>query len=158
MLRESWEVNTKTKESVVSYVLSICDKMDTMYSLLSDNLREAQKVQKGTIIMHVIDNLISGTKYWYCCQQIVMAQCQGPYPIIQRTGLVDYYVDMHDCRKCKCVFHINMLKKWHLAQQPEKVNLAEKVDEYILAEDVPTWHWEIWGTHTWEALDNKWAE
>ena len=46
VLRESWEVNTKTKESVVSYVLSIRDKLDTMYSLVADNLREAQRVQK----------------------------------------------------------------------------------------------------------------
>ena len=74
LLRESWEVNTKTKESVVSYVLSICDKLDTVYSLVADNLREAQRVQKcGTIAMHAIDNLILGTKYWYYCQQIVIS-------------------------------------------------------------------------------------
>ena len=46
MLRESWEAKAKTKESVVSYVLSICGKLDTIYSLVTDNLREAQKVQK----------------------------------------------------------------------------------------------------------------
>ena len=74
VLRESWEVNTRTKESVVSYVLSIRDKLDTMYSLVADNLREAQKVQKhGMIVMRAIDNLILGTKYWYCCQQIVIS-------------------------------------------------------------------------------------
>ena len=44
VLRESWEVNTKTKESVVSYVLSIHDKLDTMCSLVADNLREAQRI------------------------------------------------------------------------------------------------------------------
>ena len=32
-----------------------------------------------------------------------------------------------------------MLKKWYPAQQPEGVNLAEQVDEHVLAEDVPTW-------------------
>ena len=36
VLRESWEVNTKTNKSVVSYVLSIRDKLDTMYSLVTD--------------------------------------------------------------------------------------------------------------------------
>ena len=29
------------------------------------------------------------------------------------------------------------MKKWYSAQQPEGVNLAEKLDVYILAEDVP---------------------
>ena len=46
VLRESWDVSTKTKESVVSCVLSIRDKLDTMYSLVADNLREAKKIQK----------------------------------------------------------------------------------------------------------------
>ena len=32
-----------------------------------------------------------------------------------------------------------MLKKWYLVQQPEGVNLAEQVEDHILAEDVPTW-------------------
>ena len=129
VLRESWEVNTKTKESVVSYVLSIRDKLDTMYSLVADNLKEAQRVQKT----------------WYdhnaCHRQLnigdqvlvllptdsnkLLAQWQGPYPIIQQTGLVDYCVYMYDRRKRKRVFHINMLKKWYSAQQPEGVNLAE---------------------------------
>ena len=37
MLLESWEANAKTKKSVVSYVLSIHNKLDTMYSLATDN-------------------------------------------------------------------------------------------------------------------------
>ena len=114
-----------------------------MYSLVTDNLREAQKVQKT----------------WYdrnaCHRQLdigdqvlvllptdsnkLLAQWQGPYPITQRMGPVDYCVDMYDHRKPKRVFHINMLKKWYPAQQPEGVNLAEQVDEHVLAEDVPTW-------------------
>ena len=49
---------------------------------------------------------------------------------------MDYCVDMYGHRKREHVYHINMLKKW---QQPEGVNLAEQVDEHILAEDVPTW-------------------
>ena len=63
---------------------------------------------------------------------------EGPYPIIQQMGLVDYCVDMYDRRKCKHVFHINILKKWYSAQQPEGVNLSEQVDKHILAEDIPT--------------------
>ena len=69
----------------------------------------------------------------------LLAEWQGPYPITQRMGPVDYCVDMYDYRKRKRVFHINMLKKWYPAQQPEGVNLAEQVDEHVLAEDVPTW-------------------
>ena len=114
-----------------------------MYSLVADNLKEAQKVQK----------------MWYdrnaCHRQLdiwdqvlallptdsnkLLAQGQDPYPIIQQMGPVDYCVDMYDHRKRKRIFHINMLKKWYSAQQPGGVNLAEQVGEHILAEDVPTW-------------------
>ena len=54
----------------------------------------------------------------------LLAQWQDPFPIIQQMNPVDYCVDMYDHRKCECVFHINMLKKWYPAQQPEGVNLA----------------------------------
>ncbi|XP_065902350.1 uncharacterized protein [Dysidea avara] len=100
VLRESWEANSKSKESVVSYVLSIRDKLDTMRSLVAENMQDAQKAQKA----------------WYddntCYRQLaigdqvlvllptdsnkLLAQWQGPYPIIQKTGPVDYCVDMHD--------------------------------------------------------------
>lgn len=45
---------------------------------------------------------------------------------------------MYDHRKRKCVFHINMLKKWYPAPQPERVNLAEQTDEDSLEEDFPS--------------------
>ena len=64
-----------------------------------------------------------------------LVQWQGPYPIIQKTGPVDYCVDMYDHRKRKRVFHINMLKKWYAAPQPEGVNLAEQVNDDSLDED-----------------------
>ena len=47
VLRESWEANTKSKESVVSYVLSTRDKLDSMYSLVTENMQQAQKTQKA---------------------------------------------------------------------------------------------------------------
>ena len=46
VLRESWEVSTKSKENVVSYVLATCDKLDSMYSLVTENMQQAQKTQK----------------------------------------------------------------------------------------------------------------
>ena len=100
VLRESWEANSKSKESAVSYVLSICDKLDTMRSLVAENMQDAQRAQKA----------------WYdhnaCHRQLaigdqvlvllptdsnkLLAQWQGPYPIIQKTDPVDFCVDMHD--------------------------------------------------------------
>ena len=69
----------------------------------------------------------------------LLTQWQGPYPIIYKTGPADYCVDMYDHRKRKRVFHINMLKKWYPATQPEGVNPAEQGDEDSLDEDFPSW-------------------
>ena len=52
---------------------------------------------------------------------------------------MDYCVDMYDYQKRKRVFHINMLKEWYPAPQPEGVNLAEQVDEDSLDEDFLSW-------------------
>ena len=143
VLHESWEVKIKTKEGVVSCVLSIHDKLDTLYSLVADNLREAQRVQKTWYNRNAYHRQLDiGDQVLVLLptdSNKLLAQWQGPYPIIQQTGPVDCCVDMYDRQKHKHVFHINMLKKWYSAEQPEGVNLAEQVDEHILAEDVPTW-------------------
>ena len=82
------------------YYLSVINWTQCSYSLVTDNLREAQKVQKT----------------WYdrnaCHRQLdigdqllvllptdsnkFLAQWQGPYPITQRMGPVDYCLDMYD--------------------------------------------------------------
>ena len=95
------------------------------------------------IVMHTIDSLLLVTKYVLVLlptdSNQLLAQWQGPYPIIQKIGPVDYCVDMYDHRKHKRVFHINMLKKWYPAPQSGGVNLAEQADEDSLDEDFPSW-------------------
>ena len=43
--------------------------------------------------------------------RMLLAQWQGPYQIEKKVGKVTYVVDMADRRKCKRVFHVNMLKQ-----------------------------------------------
>ena len=38
----------------------------------------------------------------------LLAQWQGPYTVIRPVGAVNYLVDMHDRRKRKRVFHVNI--------------------------------------------------
>ena len=46
VLRQAWEANEKSDESVVSHVLSIRDKMEKMTDLVQSNLALAQEKQK----------------------------------------------------------------------------------------------------------------
>ena len=46
VLKESWEVGSKSSESVISYILSVQERLEKMAELASENLGKAQKVQK----------------------------------------------------------------------------------------------------------------
>ena len=42
-----------------------------------------------------------------------VAQWQGPYKVVRRTGKVNYKIELPDKGGRKQIFHINHLRKWH---------------------------------------------
>ena len=59
----------------------------------------------------------------------LMAHWQGPYEVIRAIGRVNYEIRMHDHKKKKCIFHINMLKPWtDPPELPEEMLLATEED------------------------------
>ena len=140
VLRQTWEADKKTDESVVSHILSIRDKMEKMLEAVQTNLEKAQQKQKkwydknarqrefevGDQVLVLLPTATSK----------LLAQWQGPYQVRQRVGKVNYQVDMHDRRKRKRIFHINMLRPWRT--RSESGYLAqESIDTEF--EDVPVW-------------------
>ena len=69
-----------------------------------------------------------------------MAQWQGPYQALAREGKVTYLVDMHDRKKRRRVFHVNMLKAFHVRM--EAVDYMEDVQEEGV-DDIPVWKEEV---------------
>lgn len=49
----------------------------------------------------------------------LLAQWQGPYKVVKKIGKVNYLVNLHDRRKKNRVYHINMLRKCGVNQQPQ---------------------------------------
>ena len=47
ILRESWESGSRSDENVISYVLSVREKMDKITELVQENLAMAQNQQKA---------------------------------------------------------------------------------------------------------------
>ena len=102
IVKGAWEGSKLTKDNVVSYVLGVQNKLSKMASLAAEHLHEAQVDQKR----------------WYDCNarqqefqtdDLVMvllptsdgaltAQWKGPYPVLQKTGSVNYVVDMKGTR------------------------------------------------------------
>ena len=134
ILREAWETNTRRDESVVSYVLSMREKLKDMSEIVQGNITKEQGKQKqwydrgarlrefkiGDPVLVMLPT--SSNK--------LLAQWQGPYQVVERMGKVTYLVDMHDRRKRRRVFHVNMLKAFHVRQSVERSYFTEEnIDE-----------------------------
>ena len=139
ILKETWEMEKRSKESVISHVLSMRNKMDKMTEIVKENLQLAQVKQKslydrGTAVRELVPKdqvlvlLPTSTNK-------LLAQWQGPYQVIKRLGKVNYVIDMHDRKKRRRVVHINMLKRWHTPIFDGWAENHQVEDE----EDIPDW-------------------
>ena len=68
----------------------------------------------------------------------LLAQWQGPYPVLRRIGETNYQIDMVDKRKRERIFHVNMLCKWHTPTVSSMWTGEEpdaEIDEVLLWKD-----------------------
>ena len=143
ILRESWEANGRSTESVVSYVLHIREKLEKMMDLVQVNMKKAQHQQKQWY------DRSSCTREFEVGEEVLVllptatnklfARWQGPYPVVKRVGKVNYQVDMFDRRKRHRTFHVNMLRKWH--SPTDTAYTAEKTTEEE-TDEVPAWRYD----------------
>ncbi len=140
VLRETWEADSRSTESVVSHVLALHDKLASMTELVQENLREAQRRQKRWY-----DRTAREREFKQGDEVLVLfpmrasklkARWQGPYRVVRRAGKVTYQVDMHDTRRRKRLLHVNMLRQWHT---PATSLFAEVATVEEGVEDCPEW-------------------
>ena len=73
----------------------------------------------------------------------LFAKWQGPYQVVKRVRKVSYLVDMHDKRKRRRVFHVNMLKAFRVRRPVESSYWVKGVMEGDDPEDdfdAPVWN------------------
>ena len=142
ILRESWEAEKRSDESVVSYMLLLREKLEKMSQLARSNLQSAQSAQKAWY-----DRTARERSFQVGDQVLILlptstnklvAEWQGPYRIIKRVGEVDYVVHMHDRRKKSRLFHVNMLRKWQVPGSTDTGYWCEEVLE-TTEDDIPVW-------------------
>ena len=158
VLKESWESKERSDQNVVAYISMMRDKLDAMASEVHSNLTSAHQQQKvwydrrarersfepGDRVLILLPS--STTK--------LTAQWQGPYEVIKPVGKVNYLVWLHDRKKKKRVYHVNMLRKWNT---PSASNyLVQLSEDDTEEEDIPTWQDEEGGEPTLGAqLENE---
>ena len=119
VLREKWEAGKQNGNNyVISYVLSMREKLDDMSDLVKQNLLKEQSRQKSWYNRNarsrefkegepVLVLLPTST-------QKLLAHWHGPYQVVRRTGRVTYLVDMHNRRKRRRIFHVSKLKAFQV--------------------------------------------
>ena len=139
VLKDTWCAEKQTEESVVSHVLSMRTKMEQMMQLVKENLTKSQGRQKtwydkkachrefepGDLVLVLLPTSTSK----------LLAHWKGPYQVLKRMGRVTYQVDMHDHKKRKRVFHVNMLSEFNT---PDLAGCAEELED-IEEDGVAVW-------------------
>ena len=103
MLKGTWESDSHRSEFVVSYVLSVQEKLAKMSALARDNLQKAQKVQKRWYDKHAREREFSVKEnvsvLLPTSTHKLLAKWMGPYPVLHKVNPVTYEVDMFDHAK-----------------------------------------------------------
>ena len=142
VLKETWVSSKRSSQDVLSYILLMRDRMESMSEQVQENLKTAgarqkkwydrnardRSFQEGDQVLVLLPTLMSK----------LTAQWQGPYQVLSSVGKVNYLVHMPDHRKKKRVLHVNMLQKWH--QPMSTVFLAQRAAEEMDQKEVPAWN------------------
>ena len=116
VLREFWVAKEKSSENVVSHIMSIREKMVQMTTVVRESLEKMQASQKNWYDQNArVRTLNEGAMVLVLLptsSSALTTQWQGPYKVVKQVGKVNYLIDIHDRRKRKRVFHINMLREF----------------------------------------------
>ena len=117
IIRETWITEKRSDESVISHVLTIRENLETMADIVKTNLENAQESQKKWYDKNARERVFQEGEQVLVLlptsSNKLLAQWQGPNKVTRKVSKVNYQIDMHDRRKRKRIFHINMLRKWH---------------------------------------------
>ncbi|KAL5516832.1 hypothetical protein EMCRGX_G002255 [Ephydatia muelleri] len=124
ILKETWEAPSQgSDESIVSYVLSVQERLAK-----SDGIGEEEPGAGSSRAEAVVRPT--------CKRTSVQRWRPGAGITTDKVTPVTYEVNMHDKRKKKRIFHVNMLKEWNM---PTTVCLwTEEVNEEG-EEEIPLW-------------------
>ena len=112
VLNESWEASSRSRESVVSYVLTVQERLTKLGDIVHQHMEEAQATQKKWYDHHAHTREFSdGDQVLVLLptsSNKLLASWQWPYTVLRRIG------PQKPDRKCKKrIFHANMLRRWY---------------------------------------------
>ena len=146
VLKEEWEAEKLSDESVVSHILAIRERMEEVTEIVSANVKEAQQRQKTWYDQTARESeLEPGEEVLVLLptsSNKLFAHWQGLYCVIRKMGKVNYEINMPNKRKRRKVFHVNMLKKWYPPEATCFWTVEEEVSKPDEEESISTWEAE----------------
>ena len=116
LLKKSWEAKQPAPQGVLSYVLQMRDRLEQYRAEAKHNLRKAQLNQKTWYDQKARHRVLQpGQKVMLLLptsSNKLLAQWQGPFPVLRQVGPVTYEVSHPGKGKASQVYHINLLKEW----------------------------------------------
>ena len=94
MIRETWEADVSSRESVVSYVVEMRERLEAMAELVKENVGKAQRHQKEWFDRQARERELKvGEKVLILLPTStskLLAKWQGPFVVKSRKGRVNY--------------------------------------------------------------------
>lgn len=121
VIKQNWDTDVPEQKDIVTHLTDMRKRITGLMKEANKNLENNQKKMK-----HHYDKDAVHREFEPGEQVLVFlpisaskldSKWQGPYTVITKINKVNYLIKMHDKRKSRRVFHINMLKKWYNRDQ-----------------------------------------
>lgn len=135
VLKEAWEGgNAREQTNILSYVLKMREKLDSMTEVVNANMTKAQQQQKHWYDMSSKNRTLApGQKVLLLLptsESSLLAKWQGPYEVLRKLSPTNYEISVPDRKKKSQIFHINLLRPWNERKGSWSEQLwARKVDD-----------------------------
>ncbi|KAM4578765.1 uncharacterized protein V3H82_008122 [Fundulus diaphanus] len=140
LLKDYWEQTESDDDNIVSYVITMRERLEAMAALAQEHLKESQQQQKTWFDRKARDRVFTpGQKVLLLLptsDNKLLAKWHGPYEVAKRVGKVTYELYMPERVKKHQVFHVNLLKEFHEPQQQLLVRAVK--DEEVPEKYFPT--------------------
>ncbi|XP_066512296.1 uncharacterized protein [Hoplias malabaricus] len=134
LLRHQWENNPEVgKESIVSFVLQMRDRLKAYREEASLHLEKAQYNQKTWYDQKArLREFKPGQKVLLLLPTStnkLLAKWQGPFEVLRKQGPVTYEVLHPEKGKKSQTYHVNLMRQWKECTEPNLVLMVQQVEE-----------------------------
>ena len=118
VLREDWTGDKETTVPVATHIIEMRKQLAEMTGLVAKHAAARQEKQKQQY------DKIARSRSFQAGDQVLALlpvganrlklQWTGPFKVTRKVGVVDYEIEMPSRRQEKKIYHMNLIKKWHV--------------------------------------------